>query len=95
MRLELHGKRFVVLNQNTELFPHHLDNNSPYQFGSKMAEVTRHPTDANIWGIKNHSSEKWVATSAQGALHDVLPGSNVKLARGLKIQFGNVTGVIK
>jgi DNA-binding helix-hairpin-helix protein with protein kinase domain len=95
IRLQFQGKRFVVLNQNTELFPHHLDNSAPFQFGSRMAEVTRHPADPNIWGIKNHSSEKWVATNAEGALHDVLPGSNVKLARGLKIQFGNVTGVIE
>jgi hypothetical protein len=89
------GKRqVVVLNHDTKLFGHHLDPQKTFDFSEPAAEVSRHPTEPGVWGLKNLSTGKWVVASADGVLVDVLPGKSAKLAHGLKIQFGNVIGEV-
>jgi hypothetical protein len=59
-----------------------------------LAEVTRHPTNPNVWGLKNTSLSKWVCTLADRTVREVEPGKNVPLGHGVKIQFGKVEGEI-
>lgn len=89
------NKQVVMLNYDTKLFPHHLDSERLYDFAQPAAEVTRHPTDPNIWGLKNLSQEKWVSTTAEGSVKDVEPGRSVTLAAGTKISFGKSEGEIR
>jgi hypothetical protein len=88
------GNTGVMLNGDTNLFPHHTDNTRLYDFTAPTAQVTQRPTDPNVWGLKNLSAIKWVMTTATGTMRDVEPGRSVTLALGTKIQFGNVEGEI-
>ena len=89
------GKHVVMLNHDTKLFPHHTDDNRLYDFSRAVAEVTAHPTEKNIRGLKNLSNEKWVVTTTDGNIRDVKPNRSVTLADGIKIQFGKAEGIIR
>jgi serine/threonine protein kinase len=89
------GRNLVMLNYDTKLYPHHIDNARMYDFSVSVAEVSRHPNDPNMWGLKNASSEKWVSTTAGGAVKDVEVGRNVTIAAGTRIQFGRTEGEIQ
>jgi DNA-binding helix-hairpin-helix protein with protein kinase domain len=84
----------VMLNHDARLFPHHVDDERRYDFGQALAEVTRHPTEANLWGLKNLSRQNWSATTARGEVKDVAPGRSVTLAMGTRINFGRAEGEI-
>ncbi len=85
----------VMLNWDTKLYPHHIDNSRLYDFSKPVAEVNQHPTDPTIWGLRNLTDEKWVITTADGDILDVEPGRNVRLAVGTKINFGKKEGEIR
>jgi len=85
----------VMLNHNTKLFPHHIDEQKMYDFSQPVAEVNRHPTNPNFWGLKNLTSEKWSITKSDGTVQDVYPGKSVPLISGTKILFGNKQGEIR
>jgi serine/threonine protein kinase len=90
------GRDVVVLNHDTHLHHHHLDPGRLYDFSVPIAEVTRHPTNPQLWGLKNLSEEKWVFVAGDGsALRDVPPGRGVTLVSGAKINFGKVVGEIR
>lgn len=89
------GKNIIMLNSDTKLFPHHLDEQKNYDFSVTMAEVNQHPKNPSIWGLKNLSSEKWVRVTPDGAAQDVTPGQSVTLAKGMKIHFGKADGEIR
>lgn len=103
MRLRLHdpqsgapGRRLVLLNHDTRLYAHHLDpHRRPYDYGDPLAEMAQHPTDPGRWGLKNLGAEKWVMTTPDGSLRDVAPGRSAGLAAGLRIDFGQVSGVVE
>jgi len=88
------GKNVVMLNHDTWLFPHHVDDQKMYDFSQPVAAVTRHPKDPSIWGLKNLSDEKWVATTANGTMKDVETERSVQLAVGTRINFGRKEGEI-
>jgi len=89
------GKAVVMLNADSRLYPHHMDDGRHFDFSKPVAEVVRHPTDPNVWGLKNVSGDKWVATLSNGALKDVEQGRSVPLATNTKINFGKVEGEIR
>ncbi|MFN2108061.1 MAG: serine/threonine protein kinase, partial [Anaerolineae bacterium] len=85
----------VMLNWDTKLYPHHVDTDQLYDFSKPIAEVNQHPNDPSIWGLRNLSDEKWVITTDDGAILDVDPGRNVRLAVGTKVNFGKKEGEIR
>jgi eukaryotic-like serine/threonine-protein kinase len=89
------GKSVVMLNYDTQLFPHHLDPGRLYDFAQPAATITEHPAHKGVWGLKNLSAEKWVSTTAEGRVADVAPGRSVTLSVGTKIQFGKSEGEIR
>ncbi len=89
------GKQTVMLNYDTQLFPHHTDDNRLYDFSHAVAVVTQHPTQKNVWGLKNLSDDKWVVTTAAGDVRDVEPNRSVTLAPGTRIHFGKMEGEIR
>jgi serine/threonine protein kinase len=89
------GKAIVMLSADSKLYPHHMEDGRAYDFSTAVAEVVRHPTDPNVWGLKNLGSEKWVTTLPNGTLNDVEPGRSARLATGTKINFGKVEGEIR
>jgi DNA-binding helix-hairpin-helix protein with protein kinase domain len=89
------GKSVVMLNHDTKLFPHHIDDGRLYDFSAPVAAVAVHPTNPNVWGLKNLSRDKWFITSADESVKDVEPEKSVTLAVGTKIQFGQIEGEIR
>jgi eukaryotic-like serine/threonine-protein kinase len=88
-------KKVVMLNRDAQLFPHHIDVRRLYDFSSPVARMVQHPTDPNVWGIKNVSTDRWTCTTTGGVAHEVPPGKSVTLAVGTKIQFGQSEGEIR
>ena len=84
-----------MLNHDSKLYPHHIDDKKTYDFSKLIAEVTKHPNDPSIWGLKNVSDEKWVMVDRNGNLKDILPQQSFRLENGLKIQFGNLSGEVR
>lgn len=84
----------VMLNHDAHLFPHHVDDERKYDFTRPLATVTRHPTEPDVWGLKNLSRQNWSATTARGEVRDVGPGRSVTLAVGTRINFGRAEGEI-
>src|SRR5262245_25193733 len=85
----------IMLNHDTLLYPHHIDDQKQYDFSEPLASVARHPKDPNVWGLKNLSKEKWVVVTANGTMTDVEPGRSATLAIGTKIKFGGAEGEIR
>jgi hypothetical protein len=83
-----------MLNHDTVLFAHHVDEEKKYDFTQPVAAVTKHPSDQTIWGLKNRSPQTWSTTNAKGEMKDVPPGRSVTLAIGTRINFGHVEGEI-
>ena len=88
------GRNFVMLNHDTQLFAHHVDEEKKYDFTQPVAAVTKHPADPSIWGLKNLSVQTWSATNAKGEVKEVFPGRSVTLALGMRINFGHAEGEI-
>jgi eukaryotic-like serine/threonine-protein kinase len=88
------GNHTIMLNHDTQLFPHHI-NTQLFDFSHPIAEVSRHPTNPQIWGIKNLGDEKWVYTTATGELKDVEPNRSIPMVGGTKINFGKAEGEIR
>lgn len=89
------GKAIVMLTHDGKLFPHHLDAKLDFDFAKPAGEVVRHPTDPHVWGLKNCTAEKWVATMPDGTMKDVEPGRSVLLKTNVKVNFGKVEGEIR
>ncbi|MBZ4194844.1 MAG: serine/threonine protein kinase [Candidatus Contendobacter sp.] len=92
LRLE---RQVVMLNHDTQLFPHHLDRQRCYDLSQPWAAMQRHPQNPNVWGLKNQSPAKWVMTAPDGTIRDVEPGRSVSVAVGVKVNFGSVEGEIR
>ena len=84
-----------MLNADSKLYPHHMSDGRAYDFSKPLAEVVRHPSDPNIWGLKNLTAEKWVATVSGGPMKDVEPGKSLPLASGTKVSFGKMEGEVR
>jgi len=89
------GEHIVMLNYDTKLYPHHIDDQRLYDFTQPVAAIAQHPKDPNTWGLKNLSKEKWVTTGSNGSIKDVEPERSVTLVSGVKINFGKVEGEIR
>jgi DNA-binding helix-hairpin-helix protein with protein kinase domain len=87
------GRNIVMLNHNTQLFPHHVNDGQTYNFTQSVAEVTRNAR--NTWGLKNVSHETWRCTLSDGTTKAVQPSQSVALALGLKIDFGKAVGEVR
>lgn len=89
------GDNVIMLNQDTKLYPHHINTQTRWDFSQPVAEVTRHPTDPTRRGLKNLSQDRWVLVKPDGSMQDVESGKNAALVAGNKIQFGTTEGEIR
>jgi len=94
MRL-LIGRHSIVLNQDTLLYPHHLDANRRNDYSEIMAEMVPHPKRPDVWGLKNVSGQTWTTIPPSGApIVEVASGRSVSLVPGLRIRFGVSEGTV-
>jgi DNA-binding helix-hairpin-helix protein with protein kinase domain len=89
------GRSVVMLTADATVTSHHVGNGEAFDFSTAVAEVVKHPTNPNVWGLKNLTDKKWVATLPNGSLRDVEPGRSVPLVTETKINFGSVEGEIR
>jgi serine/threonine protein kinase len=89
------GKTIVMLNHDSVLHPHHLNDQSDFDFSQTVAQVAQHPTNPDVWGLKNLTNEKWVVTAVDGTMKDVEPGRSAVLTASAKINFGKCVGEIR
>jgi DNA-binding helix-hairpin-helix protein with protein kinase domain len=89
------GNLLIMLNHDTQLFPHHVDQGRAHDFSKVVAAVQRHPNNPSIWGLKNLSPQTWSCTTANGAVSDIEPGRSATLALGTIIHFGNIDARIE
>lgn len=85
-------RSFVVLNRDTKLYRHHWGD--LYNFEETTAEVTQHPQDPNVWGLKNLSDVRWDVTTGAGKSCVVEPGRSVLLEEHIRVNFGTTIGEI-
>jgi DNA-binding helix-hairpin-helix protein with protein kinase domain len=89
------GKNILMLNHDTQVFAHHVDQHRMYDFSQPIAAVTQHPSKPGLWGLKNLGADKWVSTTANGQVVDVEPQRSVSLAVGTRIHFGSGEGEVR
>jgi len=94
MRIRI-AKNIVMLNHNTKLFPHHIDDQRTFDFVLPVAEVSQHPQKPDVWGLKNVSDTRWSMTLSDGTIKDVDPQRTAPLAIGVRINFGKFEGEIR
>jgi serine/threonine protein kinase len=89
-------RSLVVLNHDSQLYPHHVDEQRPYDFSAPVASVSRHPQNPGIWGLKNLSPDAWSFQTASDVTPVPVPaGRSVTLASGTRINFGKCEGEIR
>lgn len=88
------GRAQVMLNHDTRLYPHHTNPDRTYDFDEPVAELAQHPTNPNVWGLRNRSSVIWQVTLPDGQTRAVDPGRAAPLANGVVVHFGRAEGTI-
>ncbi len=86
------GSQVVMLNSDTHLYQHHLHPFALYDFSKPLAEVSHHPQDKTLWGLKNLSENSWKLTTLNGDTKDVPPGRSAAITPGARLYFGEVEG---
>jgi eukaryotic-like serine/threonine-protein kinase len=90
------GRSIVILNHDSQLYPHHVDDQRPYDFSGPIAAVNRHPRNPDLWGLKNLSDDTWSFQTANDVSPvPVPPGRSVSLTSGTRINFGKDEGEIR
>jgi DNA-binding helix-hairpin-helix protein with protein kinase domain len=89
------GRHLVMLNHNTKVYPHHLDDQRLYDFSEPWLEVNVHPKDPTRWGLRNLSRQAWQAVTPDGGVVGVEPGRSVGMQIGLRIHFGRCEGELR
>lgn len=84
----------VMLNHDTEVFPHHVSTTTDLDYSAPLGRVVPHPQRADTWGLQNLSSSNWVITVTGAQPKDVPPGRSVVLAPSTRIQFGAITAEV-
>lgn len=84
----------VMLNHNTRLYPYHLDPVT-YDFSKPIAEISQHPANPQLWGLKNVSDRSWQVIKPDGTTMEVPSGKNVALGNSIRINFGKGEGEIR
>ena len=88
-------QNIVMLNRDSRLYAHHVDDSCKFDFLHSVAVVAQNPQNPSIWGLTNLSKAPWVATFPDASVKRIEPGRSIALARGLKINFGKVEGEIR
>ena len=94
LNIRIDDRLFVALNHDTKLFLHHIDPDRKYDFSNPIAEVSRHPTDPGVWGLKNLSACTWKVGKANGDVIEVYSKQSFSLVPGTQIDFGTSKGVV-
>jgi hypothetical protein len=85
------GSGRVMLNRDTQLFPHHVDSRRAYDFSRPVAAVTATPPPV----LQNLSAQKWTLRTTEGGISEIPPGAAAPLPDRSTINFGSTEGVVR
>lgn len=88
------GERSIPLPVGRTLSPVDVPGLQPGGHDGVVAEVVANPSNPNLLGLRNHSQQSWSMT-AGGESRTVDPGQTVRLAAGVRLKFGFVSGDIR
>jgi hypothetical protein len=88
------GKQFV-LAKGARLSTKDIRGLESIEGDGSVAEVSSHPSEPGVFGLKNLSQKVWRATLASGRQMHIDPGRSVRLEAGLRIDFGAAEGTIR
>jgi DNA-binding helix-hairpin-helix protein with protein kinase domain len=80
------GIHYLTLSEGTKILKRHLS--TPWQEEESevpLGEVTRHPQQPGVWGIRNLSAQSWKAIPSGGEPVEILPQKAVPLNPGFRI----------
>jgi hypothetical protein len=69
---------------------HQIDFGQLFGVPGVIAEITAHPTDKAVLGLRNAGSGVWTTITAEGATLTVPNGKNLRVAAGTRLLFGTV-----
>lgn len=88
------SQQTVMLNADTQLFPHHIDKKRLFDFSSPVARLKQHPAQPNVWGLNNVSLSSWTGQLPNGSMIEVPPGKSLPLSPGIRVNFGSAEGLV-
>ena len=94
LNIRIDDRLFIALNHDTKLFLHHIDPDRKYDFSNPVAEVSRHPTEPRVWGLRNLSTYPWKVGKANGDIIEVNSKQSFSLVPGTQIDFGTSKGMV-
>jgi serine/threonine protein kinase len=94
LNIQIDDRLFVALNHDTQLFPHHIDPDCKYDFSCPVADISRHPTDPRVWGLRNLSAYPWKVDTVNGDVIDIYPKQSFSLVPGTRVDFGTSKGMV-
>jgi predicted component of type VI protein secretion system len=56
-----------------------------------VAEVTAHPNDPSVLGLKNLSDQSWSLVTVEGEQRELAPGRSIRLVAGLQVRIGDLS----
>jgi eukaryotic-like serine/threonine-protein kinase len=86
---------WIPIRPGKRLYPHHVNPATMYDFAAPVAEITVHPADRSILGLRNLSGTPWTTSSSGGVVVAVEPGKSCSLSEAQTIQFGTSEGHVK
>jgi hypothetical protein len=93
--LELADGRQFSLASGSRLSPKEIRGLEPAGGDGSVAEISSHPSEPGVFGLKNLSRKAWRATLASGRQVQIDPGRSIRLDSGLRIYFGAAEGKIR
>jgi len=89
------GTRSVPLRPGTSLRQQEMPGLRSVAADALVAEVRAISGDYSVLGLKNLSTTSWRADTPDGQRRELSPGRTLRIARGLRIDFGSVRGQIQ
>lgn len=87
------GKSRILLQKDTKIYGHHAYGN--FDMETVAGSVVQNPKNPNLWGIRNESKENWTYIKSDGMQIPVENGRSAAIAKGAKIDFGQIVGEFK
>lgn len=60
-----------------------------------VAEVSAHPSQSHIFGLRNLSTTAWQVVAADGGVREVQPGQSARLAAGVQLRLGALRATVE
>jgi hypothetical protein len=92
--LEFADGRQLLLGSGTRLSTRDIPGLEPTR-ATSFAEVSSHPSESGVIGLKNLSQNVWRATLASGQQLRIDPGRSIRLEPGVRIDFGTAEGIVR